>query len=109
MIKNIPVERNIVTSVLIENKYHYNVEIDMDLAKGKDFEIKMTFKKVNMSDIKILNDLFLKPAAISISCPFFKDNDYKIDQLVVERITIPGNGTLIWDCLSDEPFNLLIQ
>ena len=107
--ENLRVERDINTTVLIENQFEYDVILDLDLTPLGDFGIKITFNNVNLKDIENLNNLFNTPKALTIDCPYFKQNDYNINYIVVEKISIPCNGTVIWDCLSDEPINLEIE
>ena len=104
--ENIQVEHDINTTVLIENEFEYDVILDLDLTPLGDYGIKITFNNVSLKTIENLNNLFNLPKALTIECPYFKQNAYNINYIVVEKINISGNGTVIWDCLSDEPINL---
>ncbi len=107
--EKIEVLNKIKTKILIENKHEFDVTINMALTSLNDFEIKMTFENCSLENVEILNGLFNEPKALDIDCKYFKENNYKIEQIVVEKINILGDRTVIWDCLSDEPFDLEIK
>lgn len=102
----IPAEKDIQTSITLENEFSYDVLMDIELTSGGDFYLKIIFPNTSLKDIELLNDLFQKPKALDISSPFFDKEGYDITQIVLEQISIPGTGSVILEGLSDKPFDL---
>ena len=105
----IPAEKDISTSITIENEFKFDVLMDIGLTDLGDFHLKLTFPETSLNDIKLLNDLFHKPKALDISSPFFETEGYDITQIVLEHISIPGTGSVILEGLSDKPFDLIYK
>lgn len=103
------VARDIETTITFEDKYRFDVIIDVDLLPGNDFEINAKFQNLSITDQTVLNDLYKMPKALKVYSPYFEKEEFNFPNVVAKNIEMSSSGTASILFLSDYPFDLEIK
>lgn len=99
----ITAQERILDTILLEDKFQFEVYITIGLVKGNDFQVILEFLNLQEEDFKEVAKLTRIKKALKFNSEIANKEGYKISHIVITNFKTNSNFEMTWECLSDSP------
>lgn len=100
--------QEVADKIILDNEHKFDVLISIGLNQHRDYYLKIVFQ-VEMERYRLIRELFEVKRALVFESELCKKQGYDITHIVATNLSANSVGLMMWECLSDKPFSLVLD